>query len=98
MLWFGLYRIYPVKDFMNLLIINFVGELLLQALPISLLTLQANTLSQNDNDDGTLSSLQKGTLGLNVLCLIEIIGQFIVLMKENCQLEEMKNSTRAGEI
>jgi hypothetical protein len=45
MIWFGLYRIYPVRDFMNLLIINFVGELLLQALPISLLTLQANTLS-----------------------------------------------------
>ncbi len=39
MLWFGLYRIYPVKDFMNLLIINYVGELFLQALPISLLAL-----------------------------------------------------------
>lgn len=57
MLWFGLYRIYPVKDFMNLLIINYVGELFLQTLPISLLTLQANTLSQNENDDGTLSTL-----------------------------------------
>lgn len=74
MLWFGTYRIYPVKDFMNLLIINFVGELLFQALPFSLLTLEANTLSQNDNDDGTLTYLQKATLGFNVLCLIEMVG------------------------
>ena len=27
MLWFGSYRIYPVKDFMILLILNFVCEL-----------------------------------------------------------------------
>jgi hypothetical protein len=62
-----------------------------------LLTLQANTLSYNDNDTGTLNSLQKATLAFNVLCLIEIIGQIIVLMKENCQLQEMKNATKAGE-
>jgi hypothetical protein len=57
MLWFGLYRLYPCKDFMNLLVINFVGELLLQTLPLSLLTLQANTLSQNMSDDGMLTTL-----------------------------------------
>ncbi len=97
MLWFGLYRIYPIKDFMNLLIINFVGEFLLQTLPLSLLTLQANTLSYNENDTGTLNSLQRATLAFNVICLIEIIGQIIVLMKENCQLQEMKSATKAGE-
>lgn len=45
MLWFGLYRFYPTKDFMNLLVTNFVVELLLQSLPLTLIGLQATTLT-----------------------------------------------------
>ena len=41
--WFGTYRIYPVKDFMYTLILNFVCELFLQTLPLTLVILQANT-------------------------------------------------------
>jgi hypothetical protein len=86
MFWFGTYRIYPVKDFMNVLILNFVCELFLQTLPLTLLTMQANTLAVDASDDGVLTTLQSSTLTFNIICLVEIVGQFILIMKENCQI------------
>ena len=43
MLWFGFYRLYPVIDFMNLLLVNYVAELFLQTLPLTLIIMQANS-------------------------------------------------------
>ena len=57
MLWFGSYRIYPVKDFMILLILNFVCELFTQTLPLTLLTMQANTLAVEASNDGNMTAL-----------------------------------------
>jgi hypothetical protein len=55
--------------------------------------MQAN--SQLDYSD--LTALQKATLGLNILSLVEIVLQFVIMMKENCQLQEKRNSVNVNE-
>jgi len=44
-LWFGIYRLYPVKDFMNFLVIFYCFELFLQSLPMTLIVLSTNVAS-----------------------------------------------------
>jgi hypothetical protein len=41
--WFGIYRLYPVKDFINFLVVNYCIELFSQALPLTIITISTLT-------------------------------------------------------
>jgi hypothetical protein len=85
-LWFGIYRMYPVKDFMNFLVFNYCIELLFQSLPLTLITLTNN--AQSIFDQATF--LQEVTLAMVILNMLEILLSFIILMKENCDVVELR--------
>jgi hypothetical protein len=85
-LWFGIYRMYPVKDFMNFLVFNYCIELLFQSLPLTLITLTNN--AQSIFDQATF--LQEVTLAMLILNMLEILFSFIILMKENCDVVELR--------
>ena len=85
-LWFGIYRMYPVKDFMNFLVFNYCIELLFQSLPLTLITLTNN--AQSIFDQATF--LQEVTLAMVILNMLEILFSFIILMKENCDVVELR--------
>ena len=85
-IWFGVYRVYPVKDFMNFLVLNYCIELFFQSLPLTLITLTNNAQSVFDQP----IFLQEVTLALLILNMLEILFSFIILMKENCDVAELR--------
>ena len=85
-LWFGIYRMYSVKDFMNFLVFNYCIELFFQSLPLTLITLTNN--AQSIFDQATF--LQEVTLAMLILNMLEILFSFILLMKENCDVVELR--------
>ena len=85
-IWFGIYRMYPVKDFMNFLVFNYCIELFFQSLPLTLITLTNNAQSVFDQS----TFLQEVTLAMLILNMLEILFSFILLMKENCDVVELR--------
>jgi hypothetical protein len=69
-LWFGIYRLYPSKDFMNFLVFNYSLELFLQALPLTLITLSTNAYAVGFEET---RGLMLGTLGLLIVNMLEIL-------------------------